>query len=1098
MPVTQTSSRTQLRAVTVLFADIVSFTPLAQASHAEDVRELLSDYFTISRTVVARYGGRIEKFVGDAVMAVWGTPTATADDAERAVRAALDLVDAAAAFDPPLTLRVGIATGMAAVSTDSTDEHLVAGDVVALASRVQSTATPGEVWVDNETREATANAITYRDRGSHGLKGRQQPELLHAADAVLAERGGRGRPHVLHVPLAGYRREFATIRDTLNATSEEGRGRLLVLTGDAGTGKSRLGLELQNYADGIEGGVRWHWTRCASLAGTTPYAALASAVRGRLGASDSGPEALEAQLDLSLDVFVPDPGRRAWLRSALGVLLGLDSQEFAREDLFAAWTTWFETLASEGDTVVWVIDDAHDADDSLLDFVQHLVSTAQVALMVMMMGRPELLERRPQLATQRGSTLLGIDGLGATAMNELLDRLVSGLTDETRSRLAEQAGNVPLFAMESVRGMMDRGEVIEHDGTRSLLMHDFSSAPTPTLSALITSRLDLLSAFDRRVLQEASVYGASFTALDVASLAARPIDEVATAFIRLAERDLIAPSRSTLSSDFGRHSFVHALVRQVAYESLSRDYRSQLHMSAASILSRNPQAIESHSGAIVEHLVLARELGHGASATGLDLTEWLVKAADRAMATGGHPEALRDLELAISSTAEDERVADLHVRAAEVCFLLRRLDDCLSHAEAISTADVSVRLRAALVTTRALQRLARYDDALATLEPWRERPPGIDDRLAAEWATIWGFLLYVRGDSERSLEWSRRAVSLADNTGDPVRMHEALNLFAAAHQVGGLGIIVNAVHTEAARIARDNRLNAQLGRTLYNISIGAVSRGDLATAISSLREAVPHVARGDGGLHVTALAGLIGTLVLTGQLDEAADHAARLDAITGDVTEKNAGELAEAVSQMVTLKRTRGEPVPTHLGPLYKRLFEGEADDAQRQWYARALVACNGDDAGPENRALARWLTVHERDAFGEEQLFGFWPTATRLSIRAAAYDEARELLALVDGVSRGANTTLLRAVIESYRWMLEAADPASTADDDIVEQKLRSALGTLDRIGAVLEHARATASLASLLRRRGKVDDARALRAGTAAALTEVGALGLLREITN
>jgi class 3 adenylate cyclase len=234
------------RITSVLFADLVGFTPLSESRDAEDVRELLSHYFDTARAVIERYGGTIEKFIGDAVMAVWGVPTAHEDDAERAVRAGLDLVDAVSSLEeelalPGLAMRVGVVTGEVAATLGATGEGMVAGDAVNTAARVQAAARPGQVWVDETTRTATAAAVAYDDMGEHELKGKSSAVRLFAARTVVAAIGGSRRVDGLEAPFGGRDREIRLVKELFHATLEEGRPRLAAVFGAAGVGKSRLG-----------------------------------------------------------------------------------------------------------------------------------------------------------------------------------------------------------------------------------------------------------------------------------------------------------------------------------------------------------------------------------------------------------------------------------------------------------------------------------------------------------------------------------------------------------------------------------------------------------------------------------------------------------------------------------------------------------------------------------------------------------------------------------------------------------------------------------------------------------------------------------------
>lgn len=250
---------TELRHVSVLFCDLVGFTPLAEQRDAEEVRELLSGYFDLAREIVARYGGIVEKFIGDAVMALWGAPVAREDDAERAVRAGLELVSAVARYGSEragteLAARVGIVTGTVA-TTETPEEGLVVGDRVNTAARIQSLAPPGSCYVDEPTRRATEAAVVYADAGLHSLKGKAEQVRLNEALRVVAGVGGALKSEGLEAPFVGRDRELRLVKDLFHAAAESKRAHLASVIGIAGIGKSRLAWELYKYMDGSLWGV---------------------------------------------------------------------------------------------------------------------------------------------------------------------------------------------------------------------------------------------------------------------------------------------------------------------------------------------------------------------------------------------------------------------------------------------------------------------------------------------------------------------------------------------------------------------------------------------------------------------------------------------------------------------------------------------------------------------------------------------------------------------------------------------------------------------------------------------------------------------------
>ena len=317
------------RVCSVLFCDLVGFTPLSESRDPEAVRELLSRYFGVARTMIGRYGGTVEKFIGDAVMAVWGTPTASEGDAERAVRAALDLVAAVAALGaeagvPGLSARAGVVTGEMAVNLGAVGEGMVAGDAVNTAARVQAAAGPGQVLTDASTQRLAGRAVGFADAGEHTLKGKAEPQRLWRATRVLSGIGGQQRVDGLEAPLVGRDAELRTIRELFHAAAERRVPRLVLVSGPAGVGKSRLGWEFWKYIDGLADEVWWHRGRCLSYGEGVAFWALAEIVRQRLGIAEEDPaEIAAAKLSAGLDQFVPEASERAYAGNRLGRLLGV-------------------------------------------------------------------------------------------------------------------------------------------------------------------------------------------------------------------------------------------------------------------------------------------------------------------------------------------------------------------------------------------------------------------------------------------------------------------------------------------------------------------------------------------------------------------------------------------------------------------------------------------------------------------------------------------------------------------------------------------------------------------------------------------------------
>src|SRR3984885_11006790 len=316
------------RMCSVLFCDVVGFTPLSEARDPEAVRELLSQYFAVARTVIGRYGGGVEKFIGDAVMAVWGTPVAAEGDAERAVRAALDLVAAVAGLGaevgvPGLAARDGVVTGEGAVTLGAVGEGMGAGDAGNTASRVQAAAEPGSVLTDEATYRLAASAVAFAGAGEHTLKGKAEPQRLWRATRVVSAVGGAQRVDGLEAPLTGRDAELRTIKELFHASADRQAPRMVLVSGPAGVGKSRLGWEFEKYIDGLAEQVWWHRGRCLAYGDGAAFWALAQIIRQRLGiAEEETAETAARKLAEGLDRYVPDPPERPYIGTRLARLLG--------------------------------------------------------------------------------------------------------------------------------------------------------------------------------------------------------------------------------------------------------------------------------------------------------------------------------------------------------------------------------------------------------------------------------------------------------------------------------------------------------------------------------------------------------------------------------------------------------------------------------------------------------------------------------------------------------------------------------------------------------------------------------------------------------
>ncbi len=655
------------RLVSIVFADLVGFTTLAEGLDAEDTRELLSRYFDLARDVIARYGGSVEKFIGDAVMAVWGAPTAREDDAERAVRAGLELVDAVRVLGPGIQARAGVLTGEAAVTLGATNQGMVAGDLVNTASRLQSAAAPGTVLVGEATQRAASRAIDFEAAGEQALKGKVAPIAAWRAVRVVAEVGGRGRSDVSEAPFVGRDDELRLLKDLFHATGRENRARLVSVIGPGGIGKTRLAWEFLKYVDGLVDTVWWHDGRSPAYGDGISFWALGEMVRGRAGLVETDDEATtRAKLAETLATHVPDPEERRWIEPALLALLGIGSGT-STQQLFGAWRTFFERLSASA-PVVLVFEDFHFADSGLLDFVDHLLDWSRsVPIYVVTLSRPELLEKRPDWgAGKRNFTSLYLDPLSESAMRQLLAGLVPGLPETAIRVIVARADGVPLYAVETVRMLLAEGRLTLEGGIYRPVGDLTDLAVPETLTALIASRLDGLGAEDRTLVSDAAVLGQSFTLAGLAAVSGRSEDELEGHLRALVRRELLVQQVDPRSPERGQYAFVQALIREVAYHTLAKRDRKVRHLAAARFF----EALGSDelAGALASHYLAAYQNardGPEAEALAAQARIALRAAADRATQLGALGQAVAFLDQARAVTRDQAELAELLERAGE-------------------------------------------------------------------------------------------------------------------------------------------------------------------------------------------------------------------------------------------------------------------------------------------------------------------------------------------------------------------------------------------------------------------------------------------------
>jgi len=825
------------RLVSILFADLVGFTTLSESRDAEEVRDLLTRYFDICRTLITRYGGTIEKFIGDAVMAVWGTPVATEDDAERAVRAALDLTKAVAELGaevgaPELRARAGVLTGEAAVNLRAEGQGMVAGDLVNTASRVQSAAEPGAVFVEESTMRATEAAIVYEDAGSHQMKGKAEAMPLWRAVRVVAGARGGLKSTGLEAPFVGRDRELRTAKELFFATSEDRRSHLLSITGLAGIGKSRLSWEFYKYFDGLPQITYYHRGRCLAYGEGVAYWALADMVKMRARIAEAEPtDSALAKLRAAVEEHVPDQEERRWIEPRLAHLLGLEDRTAPdREDLFAAWRLFFERLAQKN-PVVLVFEDMQWADSSLVDFVEYLLEWSRTfPIFVLTLARPEFLERHPTWgAGKRNFTSLYLEPLSPEAMAELLHGLVPGLPADLAGRILDRAQGIPLYAVETVRMLLDRG-LLAQEGSVYVPTGPIDSLEVPeSLHGLIAARLDGLSSHERQLVQDAAVLGKTFFSAGLAAVADLPEPELEPLLASLVRKEVLSLQSDPRSPERGQYGFLQDLLKTVAYETLSNKERKAKHLRTTDFIVSTWSGEEEE---IVEVLASHFMAAYRADPNGSDASQiktrardMLARAGERAASLAAADEAQRYFEQAMELTDEPLESAELHERAGRMAWTGVRAAEARAHFDrakalfdSIGLTHPAARVSAALAEVmwqkedrieEAVERMEAAFEVLSTEEP--------DADLATLAAQI-GRLLFFMGQSERALQRTELALGISE----ALRLREVFShaLQTKGNILAGLGRSEEGVTLteKALAVALEDDLSGAALRAYQNLN----------------------------------------------------------------------------------------------------------------------------------------------------------------------------------------------------------------------------------------------------------------------------------------
>jgi class 3 adenylate cyclase/tetratricopeptide (TPR) repeat protein len=771
----------QRKTVTALFSDVVGSTNLAEMHDPETLRNVLDRYFNEASVTIERHGGTVEKFIGDAVVALFGVPVAREDDALRALRAADELRAALARLNESfervgihIDVRMGVNTGEVIVDETRTDGFRATGDTMNVAARLEQNAAAAEILIGRLTRELGGEAIEVEEVESIAAKGKSAPleafRLLRVVPDAASRRDG-------DAPLVGRKRELAVLRDALRDAGE-GRCVVCTLVGPPGVGKSRLAREL--VAAGAQG---WRVLvgRCPSYGEGVTFLPLADALRPVLGESPT-----DSLLDLLGSAARPET-----TAEQVEVALGLRAGSASPEESFAALRSVFEELAAR-DPLLLVVDDIHWAEQRLLDFLEHLAAFwGERPLFLLCLSRPELLEGRPSWSTPRPNAhVVPVGPLDDAESAELVGHLEQTLESSELARILDAADGNPLFLEQLLA--LNAGK-----------SRDEPIVVPPSIQALLAARLDQLGDEERRVLEAASIEGRVFHREHVETLldGGDPV-EVGAALLALARRQLVRPARGR-RAEVEAFAFAHSLVRDAAYASLPKARRARLHVRLAEVLELQEDALDEIVGLhLADAARLRSELGHTdgeTAALGMRAATRLLAGGTRALGTGDDRAAAKLLERAaelVGPDAKEGRLVRFELgRALAGAAYLGRARATFEEVEAAAhdAGERALELRALLALTN-LQSQTDVTVAMAELGARAEATLAELDRLGDEpglalawWLLHWSS--FRRGRYRQSIEAAEQAVVHAVRAGERREELRALGAIAIAARSGDMSVV---------------------------------------------------------------------------------------------------------------------------------------------------------------------------------------------------------------------------------------------------------------------------------------------------------------------
>ncbi len=889
------------------------------------------------------------------------------------------------------------------------------------------------MYVGEATRRAAEQTIVFEDAGLFELKGKEGETPLWRALRVVSGRSGSLKSQGLEAPFVGRDRELRQIKELFHTSADERRAQLVSVTGIAGIGKSRLSWEFYKYFDGIEQVVYWHRGRCLAYGDGVTYWALADMVRMRCGiAEDDESAAALEKLRATLDEHLLDADDRAFVEPRLAQLLGLgDHETRERQELFGAWRLFFERLAEVYPTVL-AFEDMQWADSSLLDFIEYLLeSSRNHPIFVVTLARPELAERRPTWgAGHRNFSSIYLEPLSEAAMQELLAGLVPGLPATLRDQILARAEGIPLYAVETVRMLLDRGLLAEDASSYRVVGEVESLAIPETLQALAAARLDTLSAEERRVVQDAAVLGKTFTLAALRALTGLGRDQLEPMLAGLVRKELLGLQADPRSPEHGQYGFLQDLIRQVAYDTLAKRDRRAKHLAAAEHLTATI-AEDEVAEVVASHLVEAYRLDPDDSDAS-ELRERACRAllvgAERAASLGASGEAARFFQQAADLTSAPGEQAAALTRAAEMLHQSGRGDDARAAFERAYTLYREIGEMHAVARTAAWLgyvslTAGRADEGIAIMAEAYEAVKDDDpDADIAFLLSRLGQAYAFTGESERAAELIDRCLDIAEG----LQLSEALPRAWASKAVllfptrpaEGKGL-----HTLALSYAVEHGMQRAQINGYGNLSDWSMQRDRYRDCLEYLEQGHAVARRiGDRRQEWFVLSEQSYVLSMLGRWDEAVARAAELP-------EEHFGSdtgLASILTGLLEIRLRRGDLVSAQ--ELLARFDEmGRSDDVQSHGAVfgatSAVRLAEGrlrECLAAAERAIEGRLTL----GLGSQDVKQGYRNGIEAALALGEKETADRLLRIVEGAPVGLRPPYLAAIAHRFRARLAGDGP--------------------------------------------------------------------------